>query len=542
MKKRQHLYRRRAVFALCILLVCALLSPAFAADVLKVEVSYSDMTAMFFGGSPSAVIQQPDGSYLILDQFNKVVWYASAEETRILAGRIGPADASGEPMGGYNDADFENAAFALPWDITPFLNGYLVSDSANHVVRFFSADGLVLTAVGSGSSAYTNDVGIRAEFNYPTGLATDAAGDVYIADTGNNLIRKIDQKGSVTLVSGQMGGGFADGAARDALFDGPTGLTWHEGRLYIADTGNHRIRCYDPSSGMVTTVAGVGYPNDEVERFGGDYADGAVGTARFSSPMDVSFAVDGAMYVSDSGNAAIRRVYQGQVTTLLKGESSKGDTFPLEPRGLLTSGSSWLVCDVFSGVVFSPFPAFQDEIAGWAQAAVSYSRATGLLLGNEDGYFMPASSLQRGDASSLLQRMDRLLHPAAADAAPAVASLFGDVDGGDYFFDAIHWAAEKGYLTGTGDGNFGARSGMTRQDFVVMLYRYARENGKDMSAAAQLGGFMDAGKISDYALPAVSWAVEAGLLNGNENKELNPLALISRAEAAVLLYNYQQLK
>ena len=168
--------------------------------------------AMFHSGSPTAVIVDKDGAYLIADMFNKVIWrLVPGEDPEIFVGRIVVLDLNGENTPGYNDSGYEDAAFASPWAFAPFRDGYLVSDPDNNAVRWFG-DGKVLSAIGSGLTGYKDGWGLTSEFSHPTGLAADGKGGVYIADTGNNRIRYMDPNGNVTTVTGDVEGS-ADGAA-----------------------------------------------------------------------------------------------------------------------------------------------------------------------------------------------------------------------------------------------------------------------------------------------------------------------------------------
>ena len=133
--------------------------------------------------------------------------------------------------------------FKEPWAVAPFLDGYAVSDAANNVVRFIAHDkNKVQTATGQRAKGSMNGYGIEATFNRPTGLATDEAGNLYIADTGNNRIRKLTNIGTITTYLENL--------------NEPTGLCWKNGSLYICESGANRI--LRAENGSVTVVAGSG--------------------------------------------------------------------------------------------------------------------------------------------------------------------------------------------------------------------------------------------------------------------------------------------
>lgn len=383
--------------ALALALLAALPAHAVAAWSGGAE---EEVVAIFHNGSPSGAVYAQDGSYLIADVYNKVIWRLSpGGAPSILAGRVGVADQAGEPIGGYNDGPYAQAAFATPWAIAPFLEGYLVSDSANNVVRYFSG-GSVLTAVGSGVAGHVDGRGIATAFSYPTGLAADGEGNVYIADTGNNAIRRLTPQGEVTTYAGTGAAGYADGSAATAAFNGPTGLCWHDGALYVADTGNHLIRRIE--GGVVTTFAGATHEAGSDASVSGDYLDGGASSACFSSPSGLAF--DGnTLYVSDSGNSAVRAISGGQVTTLIAGEADRDDVYPVDPRGLLVGPHGLLICDGFSGTLLSTFADHGDiPTDNPRYHDIAYMTALGLVDG---GPFRPDDPFSAEELADILSRM-----------------------------------------------------------------------------------------------------------------------------------------
>jgi sugar lactone lactonase YvrE len=184
-----------------------------------------------------------------------------------------------------------------------------VADSGNHVIRRISAStGAVSTWAGSGVAGYANGIGTAAQFNGPRALAIDTAGNLYVADTGNHVIRKISPTGTVTLLAGSPGvRGRADGAS--ATFNGPAGVAVSpQGIVYVADTQNHLVRSLS-LSGVVATVAGSGSPGAQ---------DGTGAKAGFSLPMGLAVDAQAMVYVADAGNHAIRQIQLlGAVGTVL---------------------------------------------------------------------------------------------------------------------------------------------------------------------------------------------------------------------------------
>ena len=127
------------------------------------------------------------------------------------------------------------------------------------------------------------------------------------------------------------------------------------------------------------------------------------------------------------------------------------------------------------------------------------------------------------------------------EGSPAVSSAnpFTDVAKGAWYTDAITWAAANGIVNGKGGGKFGPTDTLTREQFATILYRYAKDyKGYDVSAAADISGYTDAGRVSSWALDAVKWANAEGLVNGRTPTTLVPGGSASRAEAAAIFMRF----
>jgi len=201
------------------------------------------------------------------------------------------------------------------------------SNAANAVIKntyaHCTGSGIIVTIAGSGNAAHTGDNGAASasSLNNPSGVALDGAGNLYIADTGNSVIRVISAAtGVITTIAGNgtpCAGSIGDScAATDAVLNGPTGVTLDKtGNLYIADTYNQRIRKVTASGGtvtassIITTVAGNGNPSpngDGTGTFSGD--NGPAISAGLSLPRTVAFDATGNMYIPDSTNNRVRKV------------------------------------------------------------------------------------------------------------------------------------------------------------------------------------------------------------------------------------------
>jgi len=212
---------------------------------------------------------------------------------------------------GHADGSLSDALFNFPAAIDVDSSGNIfVADALNHVIRKISADGQVSTIAGVPEvSGFGNGGGNpnRALFNAPMGIAVGGGGRIYVADTGNNLIRVIDGTdvytiaGSVVFPAGPGWddmpiGDFADGAY--AMFNQPVGIAIWDDAIIVADSANHRIRVVDKATGYTRTLAGSGFPG---------YLGGLPTEAELHLPMGVEI-VDNNLFIADTGNNVIRRL------------------------------------------------------------------------------------------------------------------------------------------------------------------------------------------------------------------------------------------
>ncbi len=192
-----------------------------------------------------------------------------------------------------------------------------IADEFNHRIRKVDTGGAISTVAGSGTEGYSGDGGLATatQLNTPTGVAVDAAGNLYIADQNNQRIRKVDTGGAITTVAGTGGYGYSgDGvAATAAQLYGPYGVAVDAaGNLHIADTLNNRIRKVD-TGGVITTVAGSGTK-------GGTAAT----AAQLRHPRGVAVDAAGNLYIADTLNQRIRKVDTGGAITTVAGTGTSG--------------------------------------------------------------------------------------------------------------------------------------------------------------------------------------------------------------------------
>jgi DNA-binding beta-propeller fold protein YncE len=210
------------------------------------------------------------------------------------------------------------ASFAYPMGVAVDAAGNLyVADQGNNEIRKITTTGAVSVFAGSLISGNGNATAALSLFTGPTGVAVDATGaNVYVADYGNNLIRKISG-GNVTTLAGGSKAGKANGTGTAATFSGPAGVAVDAaGNVYVADFVNNLIRKIT-AAGVVTTLAGSGTAGN---------ANGTGTAASFNGPRSVALDAAGNVYVADANNNLIREITPAGVVTTLAGSGSKGNT------------------------------------------------------------------------------------------------------------------------------------------------------------------------------------------------------------------------
>ena len=181
-----------------------------------------------------------------------------------------------------------------------------------------------------------------------------------------------------------------------------------------------------------------------------------------------------------------------------------------------------------------PLPFTDVSENAWYAEAVRYVYAHGLMEGTSATAFSPDATTSRSMIAAILWRM-------AGSPVVNYAMDYTDVAQGQWYSEAIRWAASEGIMGGYGNGLFGTNDPITREQFAVMLYRYAQEQGYDVSIGENTNilSYTDVADLSEYAISAMQWAVGAGIINGTgDDSTLIPQGQATRAQAAVMLQRF----
>jgi len=258
---------------------------------------------------PSGITSDGQGNLYVVDQNNQTVRKIDSNDTvTTIAGQVG--------LQGSSDGPATNVDFFMNPAITVDGQGNLfVADNVNNDILKIGTNDSVTTIAGQvGNAGSANGQGTNASFNTPNGITVDSKGNLYVADSGNDTIRKIDTNLNVTTIAGQVGiSGSANGQGTNAIFSGPNGITADgQGNLYVADQDNSTIRKID-SNNNVTTIAG------HADFLGS--ADGQGTNATFYYPSGITSDGQGNLYVADQHNDTIRKIDSNNNVTTIAGHA-----------------------------------------------------------------------------------------------------------------------------------------------------------------------------------------------------------------------------
>ena len=354
-----------------------------------------------------------------------------------------------------------NAQLDCPHGVAADASGNVyIADTGNHSLRRVDANGAISTVAGNGSQGFAGDGGpaLNALLSAPTSLAVDANGSLYIADTGNNRIRRISRDGFIDTVAGGGARNFASGndgiPATSAVLGTPQGVAVDSaGNLYIGDTqGNHVRRV--SAGGTISTIAGralygdLGYIDGNLDPYLRGYSGdgGASVTAQLGMPYGLAVGPDSSVYVADLPNAAVRVLTPARIAnaaSVLYGPIAAGEIVTLHGTGLgpdtlstTGAGTEVLFNGVAAGIVYSSATqtaAIVPPIAGsTAEVEVRYLGKTALSVSVPVAPFAPA------------------LFTADATGRGMAVAINGD--GAYNRFDTSAWPGDTITLFATGDG------------------------------------------------------------------------------------------
>ena len=427
----------------------------------------SGTTAQF--NFPSGVALDAEGNVYVADVDNHLIRKVTPE------GLVSTLAGSTE---GFRDGSGTSAQFHYPYDVAVDAEGNVyVADESNHLIRKITPEGLVSTLAGSTEGFRDGDGITEAQFNYPRGVAVDAEGNLYVADVDNHLIRKITPEGLVNTLAGTGRAGFRNGDSRSAEFNSPSGVAVDAaGNVYVADYYNHLIRKIT-AAGVVSTLAGSIW----------GFRDGLGTSAQFNRPIGVAVDAAGNVYVANSDNHLIRKITAAGVVSTLAGSTrgfrdglGRSAQFNFPYGVAVDAVGNVYVADMFNHLIRKITPDGEvSTLAGSTQGfkdgsgtSAQFNRPSGVALDTEGNVYVAdmfnhliRKITDEGVVSTLAGSTEgfrdglgtssqfRLPYGVAVDAE-------GNVYVADYFNDRIRKITPKGVVSTLAGSTEGFRDGL----------------------------------------------------------------------------------
>jgi len=350
---------------------------------------------------PSGLAIDSGGNVYVGDYFNNMIRKVTP------AGVVTTLAGSG--LQGSTDATGAAASFFRPWGVAMDSSGnVLVADSGNNKIRRVTPAGVVTTLAGSGAAALTNGTGAAAAFNTPTGLTVDAADNIFVCDDFNRVIRKVTPGGVVSTFAGSGATGSVNGTGLAATFNTPTSITTDgTGNMYVADRSGRTIRMITPA-GVVTTLAGGA---------GGTTLDGNGSSAGFNYPIGITADAFGHVFVSEDTGNVIRRID-------IAGSAPAATTTTITTVPATTSTTSTTTVTASTTTAVPDTTTTAPTPAATTPLQSSNASATSLVPGTT-GSMVSANAVPPGP-STVLTSVPSIAAAPVAVAAPATPVL-GDV-------------------------------------------------------------------------------------------------------------------
>jgi sugar lactone lactonase YvrE len=508
------------------------------------------VNAQFLG--PSAVSTTSSGSVLLGDVDDSLRQVSSAGIVTRVAG-TGVLGYSGDG-GPAVDAEIGEIG-----GIAQDAIGNVYLADSNSVVRKVAPDGTITTFAGNGYHGYSGDgqLATTASLNGPAGLVVDSSGNLYIEDNNNEVIRKVDNTTlTITTVVGKPFGGFGGdgGPANEALLQDPQGLAIDvQGNLYIADSGNSRIREVSAVTGIITTVAGNGIPG-----FAGD--GGPATSAELEYPVGVAVDGSGNLYIADTGNNVVRKVSSSGIITTIAGTGGfgySGDNGPaLDATFYYVSGiavgasGAVFVLDYYNNaareLTVCPVSVATSIAAdSAAQTLTSTLTAAGSCQWAASNLPSWITSASAGAGSGVLS-LTLQANTTGADRSATItvnglsvavsqrftAELFQDVAPLEYYFDAVNLFKATMITSGCSVTEYCPTLNVTRAQMAVFIVR-AVIGGDDFSYS-QTPHFTDV-QPTDFGFAWIQKMYELGITTGCGPALYCPNDSVTRAQMAVFI-------
>lgn len=497
--------------------------------------------------SPERIAISADGTIYVADTLNQVIRQVKGDQASTFSGTTFTTDETGAPEGALIDGSADESLFNYPKGIAAGPEEHVyVADTGNHAIRKMDAKGTVTTIAGTGVVGDADGKGTNAQFYGPEGIAVATDGTIYVADTLNHLIRRINPDGQVSTLNApsnrlveripglvETAGDYQDGPLSEAKFNEPTALVIDEnGNLYVSDKGNQVIRYIDLQTNEVTTVAGQRpvYSSNKLYADGG-YVDGEASQAVFHSPQGIALTQNGGLVISDRLNHVIRYLHDGQVETLAGiGEASETDGFYSPSDVAVTKDGTVIVVDSYNNKL-RQFTLHQNtftDIQGhWAETHIQKAVNLGMIEGYPDGRFQPNKPINRIEFTAMLVRALKLDGDGASlhftDQSPNQIPAWAERE--------LSLALEKGLVTGYSDGSFRPNQWISRVEMTAMIMRAIEVEAASDTATS----FSDDSSIPNWAKGYVVEAVNAEIIQGRSNNRFVPHDNGTRAEATVML-------
>ncbi len=329
-------------------------------------------TSASFDNPYGIAIDRHDAIYVADSGHHKIIKITQAGVATTLAG-------SGS--WGATDGVGQAASFYYPSAVVvDSHDNVYVADSGNCIIRKITQAGVVTTFAGNGTIGASDGIGQAASFSYPYDLAIDSHNNIYVADTYNNKIRKISPAGIVTTLAGNGSFGATDGNGANASFNYPWGVAVdHNDNIYVADSENYTIRKITPT-GVVSTFAGNG-------SFGA--TDGSKGSASFTAPHGVAIDKYNDIYIIDRGNHKIRKI----VNFILKGTPTNADVGVYDINLTLSDGNGGEAMQNFQITVANVNDAPTDITL--SNSSITENNVTGATIG-----ILTTTDIDAGDSFS----------------------------------------------------------------------------------------------------------------------------------------------